>query len=90
MDRHIKAMCPVLLVLCEYSLMITTLSTDRRVCLVRAVGAAGSTVFYSAALGGYYHVYSAFGSNAVQMQSAPAPEGPWSSAFLFMPASLAR
>ncbi|KAH7106448.1 hypothetical protein BKA62DRAFT_668398 [Auriculariales sp. MPI-PUGE-AT-0066] len=45
---------------------------------IMAVGAAGSTVFYSAALGGFYHVYEPFGSNDVYMQSAAAPEGTWS------------
>ncbi|VDB88652.1 unnamed protein product [Peniophora sp. CBMAI 1063] len=42
-------------------------------------GAAGNTVFYSAALGGFYNVFMPFGSSTAYMQSASAPEGPWSS-----------
>ncbi|KAH7106929.1 hypothetical protein BKA62DRAFT_222224 [Auriculariales sp. MPI-PUGE-AT-0066] len=41
-------------------------------------GAAGNTVFFSEPLNGFYNVYCPFGTNEVFMQSAPAPEGPWS------------
>ena len=49
---------------------------------VRPVGLKLFQVFYSSALGGYYNVYSGYGSSAVYMQSASAPEGPWSCASL--------
>ncbi|KZV72200.1 hypothetical protein PENSPDRAFT_368086 [Peniophora sp. CONT] len=42
-------------------------------------GAAGNTIFYSAALGGFYNVFMPFGSSTAYMQSASVPEGPWSS-----------
>ena len=41
-------------------------------------GAAGNTVFYNEALGGFYNVFMPFGSSVAYMQSASAPEGPWS------------
>lgn len=47
---------------------------------VLGLGAAGNTVFYNPALEGFFNFYMPIGSNTMYMQSAAAPEGPWSSA----------
>ncbi|MGW7686966.1 DUF4185 domain-containing protein [Kribbella sp. NPDC054772] len=56
-------------------------STDpSKTVLVKATGAAGSTVYWDSAFGAYVNTFMPFQSQDVFYQTAPNPWGPWSSA----------